>query len=169
MNHDPRDFPAGTADDEMASLLRGIPLRQPSADLDAHILDQCRRGALFHLRPRWSARFARAGIALAATLAIVLGSAALLHRRWSAPTKPDQVAYVPKPAAAPPATRPIRLIRTLGTVANEGVVATPGGEPMLRFRSRTIQEVVVFDPRRGTHVSYRQPVEQVTWVRVRAF
>jgi hypothetical protein len=169
MIHDPQDSSPAAADDEIASLLRRIPLRHPSADLDARILGQCSRGALFNLRARWSARFARAGIAIAATLAIVLGSAALLHHRRSAPPKPDQVAYVPKPAAAPPATRPIRLIRTLGTVANEGVVATPGGEPMLRFRSRTIQEVVVFDPRRGTHISYRQPVEQVTWVRLRAF
>lgn len=169
MNHDPRDSSPGAADDEMASLLRGIPLRQPSVDLDARILRQCRRGELFHLRPSWSTRFARSGIAIAAVLAIALGMAALLHHGWSVPPKPNQVAYIPKTTSSPPATRPIRLIRTLGAVANEGVVAAPGGEPMLRFRSRTIQEVVVFDPQRGTHVSYRQPVEQVTWVRVRAF
>ena len=66
MNHDPRDSFPDETDDEIASLLQAIPLRQASAELDARVLRECRHGALFYLRIRQTAAIVRAVTAIAA-------------------------------------------------------------------------------------------------------
>ena len=173
MNRTSDDMDLAASDEEMARLLASMPLRTPSDRLHARVLRECRRGS--------AARLGFRMLGVAASIGIVVGSIALLmHDHPGAPSQRRTIGLI-APATTVAATvtstvpataasvKPVRIIRTLSDITDDGVVATVGGEPFRRLRRRTVQQVVLIDPKRGTQVTYRQPHEQIVLVRVKSF
>ena len=191
---DPPTDPDPRADAGLEALLRAMPLRRPSDQLDPavyHRLWQARRPSASSLPPlrRW-APAASVAAAVAITFALTIHSlpprgplysgkivtAALADKTGPAtgPRPGPKVATLPRvvapggtsravePIGSPPTSpQSVRVIRTLGGVADDGIVGTVNGVPIHRIRRATVQQVVVFDPARGAYVTYRRPTEQV--------
>jgi len=170
-----------SADADLEKQLLAAPLRRPSALLDARVRQTLRRG-----RTRaWKQRLAW-GLA---AMFVIASSTVLTHYLYRntrlpprttreptelvvAPVAPPESRPVPPLAAStpgPPAARPVRIVRTLTTVADDGVVATIHGCPIQRLRQLEVDQVVVFDPTRGCSVVYRRPREHTVFVAARAF
>ncbi len=169
-----------SADAELENQLLAAPLRRPSAMLDARVRQTIRR---HQTRPR-----RRLAFGLAAMI-VIASSIVLTHYRYRqytglppgtaprhteglAALSPMPNARAASPSAAPApvaAARSLRIVRTLSSLADDGVVATIGGCPIQRLRQVQVEQVVVFDPTRGCSVVYRRPRERVVLVAAKAF
>jgi hypothetical protein len=142
-------------DTSLESLLRGLPLREPTLDLDARV------NAVFAKirspQPR-RLRLYRLAIAAAALLAIGIGV------RLSLPRKPLPVTDV-----VASQTHPIQIERDTSTVYDDGVVATTGDAAYQQFRRRTVHEIWLVDPKAHSQLQMVIPTEQVVIQKVEAF
>lgn len=167
MEQDPFDIEDDSQSiDEIERLLMSMPLRQPSAMLDARI------GRLTAGR---SKRSMPAHIAAAAVVLLAMGAGVYVvdHSTRS----PRHIANPgPVPTHKGPATiainrqrpQPIELVRTLSTTTADGII-TVDGQPVSCVRRLTMQQVLVIDPDGGRHVSYRLPRQEIAFARAAAY
>jgi len=139
--------------EEIENLLRAMPLKKPSAALDARVLGRSAR--------RWWWLAPVAGGALAAAAALVL-AVALPHGGQPPAAPPAPVA--PAEATAQ-AAGPERLEQNWSEVSYEGLVTPDEGTPLRKFRRRTYEYVRWFDPRQGIQVETTVPREEVILVK----
>jgi hypothetical protein len=134
---------------EIENLLRQMPLRKPSADLDARVLAGRPRA-----RRAWLA--GAVGGALAAAAAVIL--AVGLPQNMSKVTPGPQ----PGPAAA---VEPVRIEQNWSEVSYEEVVCPDPETPMQTFRRRTVDHVQFFDPQRNIRMETIVPREEIIFVK----
>jgi hypothetical protein len=157
------------ADPEIEAQLLALPLARPSQMLDARVRQSIGRLAR-RIRQRWLA----AGLAAVLVLAAVLFSTEkkktpAVQIATNTPALPG-VALNPAQAQHPPASPgPVRIIRTLSALCDDGVVATIGGRPVECLRQVEVDQVVGFDPARGCTVVYRRPREHLLLMNSRTY
>jgi hypothetical protein len=139
-------------DSSLESLLRGLPLREPTLGLDARV------GAAFkqfnHRR-----RVRLYPFAIAACLLIAIGFGFKMMKTKSPPIN-TEVATV---------THPIQIERETSTVIDDGIIASTDDAAYQQYRRRTVREIWTVDPK--THAQSRVviPTEQVFIQKVDAY
>lgn len=134
--------------ERVEELLRDVPLREPSAELDERVLAA---------RPRPLVRvLAAAGAAAAAAIVVVFGAELL---RTSRPAKPP--AEVPRVEVAEAPSAPVRMERTVWDLSHEGIFMLDERTPMRKFRRRILECVRWIDPEQGLIVDMTVPREEV--------
>ncbi len=129
------------ADDDLENLLRGLPLRRPTARLDGRIAASVAR----RWHPvRWAA--AAAGVAAAVTAAV-----------WSARPSPP-----PSLARAGPAGHAVSVEREVSQTFDDGIVSVNGRVPYRQVRQQTVRDIWWVDPTTGARLWARLPTERVT-------
>jgi len=139
----------------LESLLRSLPLREPSLGLDGRVNDEFAR-----LRTRQTRRLGLHHIAIAAGVLMAIG----IGVRLSLPKKAPSIARIAAPIA-----NPIQIERDTATMYDDGVVATTDDAAYRQFRRRTVREIWYVDP--NTHASLQVviPSEQVLVQKVDAY
>ncbi len=127
--------------DDLEALLTALPLRRPSAGLDARIAAAARRRG----RPvlRW---------AVAATVVLAAGAAVIAPRRHARPTPP----------AVSPAASPVWVERVTSQAFDDGLVAVTDRVPYRRVRRQTVRQIWWVDPATGTRLWAEVPSERVS-------
>ena len=128
-------------DDELERLLRGLPLRPPTAALDHRVAAAVRRRA-WH-PARWAAA--------AAVLVVAGGTLRLMNRARPTPVAPVAVA-----------SSPVSVEREVSRTIDDGVVAVDGRVPYRQLRHQTVREVWWTDPTTGARLWAQLPSERVT-------
>ena len=168
---------------EIENLLRQMPLRKPSADLEARVADAFAAGAAStetrraNIRGRPRTRQAwlvgAVGGALAAAAAIILAVGLPQGTQTPAPgpqpaSAPGQVASgsLTLTGAAPPLpVEPVRLEQNWSELSYEGLVCPDPETPLRKFRHRTLEHVQWFDPRRNIRMETTIPREEIIFVK----
>jgi hypothetical protein len=139
-------------DSSLESMLRSMPLREPTLGLDARV-----DAAFKQFRAR---RHVRLYPAIAACLLIAIGIG-LKMMRHKAPLIPGVVSTA--------AVNPIQIERDTTAVYDDGVIASTDDAAYQQFRKRTIREIWYVDPK--THAESRVviPIEQVFIQKIDAY
>jgi hypothetical protein len=148
-------------------MLRRLPLHAPSDVLDARVLPMLAR-----IRPGGRARAFVMG--LAAMAALTAGVAPVILQRHQPTAPQSRTDVIPSTVPGPSMTKtpapaprrlainvPFALERTFTRVADGGVVNPVGGMPMQCYRRQSLRQVVLVDPKRGTHVAVTIPTDEV--------
>lgn len=153
--------------EQLEDLLRGLPLRRPSPELDRRVATVWR--ARSSRRTRWTA---------AATVATAAAAAAglLLMSMWEPaddrPADPGRAAAAgagaqpppPAPAAEEPPPPPIRIEQVWTTQAAEGVVLRDGEVPMQRVHQQVVRHVRWIDEQNHVRIEWNIPSDQTVLV-----
>jgi len=168
---------------EIENLLRQMPLRKPSADLDARVADAFAAGAAStetrraniwgRPRTRQAWLVGAVGGALAAAAAIILAVGLPQGTPTATPgpqpvSVPAQVASgsLTLTGAAPPLpVEPVRLEQNWSELSYEGLVCPDPETPLRKFRHRTLEHVQWFDPRRNIRMETTIPREEIIFVK----
>lgn len=142
-------------DSSLESLLRGLPLREPTLGLDARNNSEFAR-----LRSQKLRRLRLHRIAIAAGILIAIG----LGIRLSLTKKAPPIASIAAPVA-----NPIQIERDTSTVYDDGVVATTDDSAYQQFRRRTVREIWYVDPNTHAQLQVVIPTEQVLIQKVDAY
>ncbi len=137
------------ADDDLEQLLRGLPLRLPTAAMDDRI-SSALSGRRFH-PARW-----------AAAAAAVLVATGVAYQTISR-TRPTPVARVV------PVASPVSVEREVSRTIDDGVVAVTGRVPYRQLRQQTVREIWWTDPATGARLWAQLPDERVTVVPAETF
>jgi len=148
---------------EIEDLLGRMPLRKPSASLDAKVFGGRRRGR----RILW---WAAVGSAVGAAAAVLLVAFALFCDDGDVVARDtDPPAPVPEtPAMAQADPAPVRLEQNWSTVAYEGVVTPDDRTPLRQFRRRMFERVEWIDEARGTRMEMTVPRDEVILIKATA-
>ncbi len=142
--------------ENVENLLRRMPLRRPSAALDARILA---------LRPKhrrvWIVSLA--GGALAAAAAVLLALALPRGSETGAPVPPSASSTPASMALATPRA-PVEFQENYSQVSYEGVVAPDNVTPLQQFRRHTVERVQWVDAARGLKFETTTPRDEIILV-----
>jgi len=162
---------------EIESLLRKLPLRRPSVELDGRVMSEITHRNYFPWR-----------MAAAAAVVFAVGTTVILSRNvwkpWTTlhinvartntavPRSPE----VPMAMAAPAtddaslySNGAMRVQRTLAAMSNDGLVERTGDTPVQVFRCQTVKQIFFFDPEHNSRMSVTVPVERVVMIPVQSF
>ncbi len=141
--------------DDLESLLGRMPLRRPSASLDARVLSGRRSE-----RPGvgWMLAAGAAGAAVAAGVAVTVLALAGAFDRSTASADPLEAPQVAAGEVHRPP--PVHIERQWTHLCYEGVVA-PEGEPMAKFRRQVVRQLEWVDPDDGARMEMTVPREDV--------
>jgi hypothetical protein len=142
-------------DPSLESLLRGLPLREPTLGLDARV-----NAEFATLRQRQTSRLRLHRFAIAAGILIAVG----IGVRLAQPKKPEPAVSL----GAPPA-QPIQIERDTSTVYDDGVVAATDDAAYQQYRQRTVREIWYVDPNTHAQLQVVIPTEQVLIQKVDAY
>ena len=151
---------------DIENLLRRMPLRKPSADLDARVLAS-------RPQPKRAWLIGAVGGALAAAAAVIL-AVGLPQNTHTVTTAPPAVPGATQVAEGPltltgaaPAVpaEPVRLEQNWSEVSYEGLVCPDPQTPLRKFRHRTLEHVQWFDPRRNIRMETTIPHEEIIFVK----
>jgi hypothetical protein len=149
------------SDKELEQLLRGLPRRQPTAQLDGRIFASVRGGPTRH-RGWW--------MAVAASVSIVVGAGVLVERSRQARAMPQkQTVATTVVAPTAPAQSPMELETTVSRTIDDGIVDVEDGVPYRQIRRETVKEYWIIEPSTGARARVRVPSEQVLVCREETF
>lgn len=169
-------------DSDIEAQLQAVPLARPSRMLEARIRETIER-RMSQLRRRWIAAAVAAIVIAVATTFSTLKRGALSPRIIATGSPQSVVSLDPNDRHRLPrqdnrvsvsdSQSPIRqrerIVRTLSAYSDDGIVATVGGQPIDCLRQVQVDEVVVFDPQRGSTVVYRRPRERLILVNPKTY
>jgi hypothetical protein len=152
---------------QLEDLLRRLPLRTPSPELDARIAS---------LRPVAIARRTRrpvAGVVVAAAAVAVCLLATVLWQpgrkeAGTAQRSDEQAGHVgnvphekaASPSAAQRPSRPLRIEQVWATVSAGEIVMREGGPPMQRLSRQALRRIQVIDASRHVRIEWNIPSRQ---------
>jgi hypothetical protein len=146
---------------DLEDLLRRVPLRRPSEDLDRRVLAEAAAPAA---RPRVF-RWAATALAAAAAVALAVAGWQWLsmqgneHHKAYGPASPGVV-------QADGHDEPIRIEQVWSAVEPRGVVMIDDQTPARGFVRRTVNRVQVIDEKQNIRVEYTIPREDYVYVPV---
>jgi hypothetical protein len=156
---------------DMESLLRGLPLREPTPHLDRQIASLTRRA-------KWVQFVKLVGFGIAAMVAGAIGLEPLLHnsRPFQIVSTQPNVKPLPGPAVDPsrhpeflPAPRPMLVQHISAQVRDDGVIGLLGNTPVQRYRKHSVQQIWLLDPKTGVKTSITIPKDEVVLRKVQPF
>jgi hypothetical protein len=142
-------------DASLESLLRGLPLREPTLGMDARVSSE-----LAKLRSQQPRRLRLHRIAIAAGVSIAVG----IGIRLSLPKKVTPIASISVTVA-----NPIQIERDTSTMVDDGVIAATDDAAYQQFRRRTVREIWYVDPKSHAQLRVVIPTDQVLIQKVDAF
>jgi hypothetical protein len=154
------------SDNDLEQLLRGLPRRQPSAQLDARILASVRGGPARVPVQRYRVWW----MAVAASVAIMIGVEIVRERSLQMKPQP-QKSVVATTVNAPTASfeSPMELETTVSRTIDDGIVDVEDGVPYRQIRRETVKDYWIVDPSTGAKARVRVPSEQVLVCREETF
>jgi hypothetical protein len=142
-------------DASLESLLAGVPLREPSLNLDARV-----NATFAKMRSQQPRRLRLHHMAIAAGILLAVG----IGVRLSLPRK-----SLPVASTATPISHPAQIERDTSTLFDDGVVASTGEAAYQQFRRRTVREIWFVDPKNHSSLQVVIPTDQVLIQKVDAF
>ena len=161
---DPPGGPEDAADEQrIESLLRRMPLRQPTTKLDARV-----SRAL--AAPPQILHFA--AFKAAAAAAIVVGAALLMLQRHAITPGPEvsrSDSGVHRHSTALVMESRLRVERDAQRLTGGAIIGFRGGVPVRGFRYQAVRQIWYFDPQRKTRLAVTVPQDQFVLVPVHTF
>ncbi|MCX5682876.1 MAG: hypothetical protein NT049_04240 [Planctomycetota bacterium] len=144
---------------DIETLLRQMPLRKPSLDLDVRVM--ARRP---HPTRAWFIGAAGGALAAAAVVMLIVG----LPQNATHVTPGTTLVGGGNPVSLPGPTapvEPVRLEQNWSELSYEGLVLPDPQTPLQTFRHRTVDRVQFFDPLRNIRMETTVPREEVIFVK----
>ena len=157
---DSNDLAEARGDQEIEAMLREIPLKEPSSLLDRRLLGTPRASSAM-------AQLRAAGLGAAVAALLVLAVTVW----WTRAAKPlgRPPVHSPVRQASAEAKRPLRIERSMSRVIDDGVIGSAAGVPLQQVRYRSLRQIWIVDPRRGTRLAVTVPDDRVVLIPVRTF
>lgn len=148
---------------QIEALLRALPLRRPTASLDARVLGG---------RP---ARLAALRLVFACGVAAAAAAAVLILMLWPAnPARPPAPAVgthalAAASTSAPAGAAPFRVEETWSNVSYEGTVALDDQTPVRQFIQNRVERTRWVDPQTGKVFQITVPVKELILVKAETY